>query len=53
MKVKRRRSPKIIKEKYVRIATDYNGGIKVKDIARRNKCSVQTVYNALKKVIEY
>jgi len=50
MKIKRRQTPEIVIEKYLRIATDYNAGLPVKVIAERNDCSVETVYHALKRV---
>jgi transposase len=54
MKIKRRRfAPQELKEVYIRIATDYNSGMLVKDIAKRYHRSRATVYYALKKAAKY
>ena len=52
MEIKRRQSPEVVKEKYIRIATDYNAGMRVKEIAKRNDCSVETVHYALRKLVK-
>lgn len=41
----------ITPEQQVQIVSDYRSGIIVKDIAKRNKCHVSSVYRILKKKI--
>jgi DNA invertase Pin-like site-specific DNA recombinase len=52
MRINRRRTEKKVKDRYIRIATDYNAGFKIREIMVRNKCSKQTVYNAINFVVK-
>ena len=53
MEVKRRQTEKVVKNRHTSIATDYNAGLPVKEIAEKHGVSVATVYYALKKVVSY
>lgn len=46
-----RRNPKIIKEKHLKIVSDYKAGLPIREIAKRNKCSIGLIYYVIHKVV--
>jgi hypothetical protein len=51
-KTRLRQNRQEITERDIRMVTDYNAGIKVKEIFKRYSCGASSLYNALNKVIK-